>query len=148
MPQAIKNALLQSGAVTSITTSSSPATGVNWHSDVDNFPGKNAWRNGRDGHDSSICRIILKPLGMQLKEGHDFIGNAKADSANVILNEAGVKRLRLTNPVGQIITEFGRKMNIIGVVKDALMDSPFQAADPTFSFLMAAATLFTAYRQI
>jgi putative ABC transport system permease protein len=35
---------------------------------------------------------------MQLKEGHDFIGNAKADSANVILNEAGVKRLRLTNP--------------------------------------------------
>lgn len=71
---------------------------------------------------------------MQLKEGHDFIGNSKADSANVILNEAGVKRLRLTNPVGQTITEFGRKMNIIGVVKDALMDSPFQAADPSLFF--------------
>lgn len=130
---AIKHALLQSGAVASITTSSSPATGVNWHSDVDNFAGKNAGETVEMGM-ISVSEDYFKTLGMQLKEGHDFIGNAKADSANVILNEAGVKRLRLTNPVGQTITEFGRKMNIIGVVKDALMDSPFQAADPSLFF--------------
>jgi putative ABC transport system permease protein len=131
--KAIKHALLQSGAVAAITKSSSPATSVYWHSDVENFPGKNAGETVEMGM-ISVSEDYFKTLGMQLKEGHDFIGNAKADSANVILNEAGAKRLRLTNPVGQTITQFGRKMNIIGVVKDALMDSPFQAADPSLFF--------------
>jgi putative ABC transport system permease protein len=130
---ALKQALLQSGAVASITTSSSPATGVEWHSDLDNFPGKNPGETVEMGM-IAVSQDYFKTLGMQLKEGHDFIGNAKSDSANVILNEAGVKRLRLTNPVGQTINQFGRKLNIIGVVKDALMDSPFQAADPSLFF--------------
>jgi putative ABC transport system permease protein len=128
--EALKNELLQSGAVTSITTASSPATGVWWHTDVDNFPGKNAGETVEMGA-IAVSADYFKTLGMQLKEGHDFVGNANADSANIILNEAAVKRLRLKNPLGQIIGEFGRKMQIVGVVKDALMDSPFQAADPT-----------------
>lgn len=130
---AVKHDLLQSGAVSSITTSSSPATGVEWHSDVSDFPGKNAGETVEMGM-ILVSENYFKTLGMQLKEGHDFIGNAKADSNNVILNEAAVKRLRLTNPLGQNITQFGRKMQIIGVVKDALMDSPFQAADPSMFF--------------
>jgi putative ABC transport system permease protein len=130
---AIKHDLLQSGAVSSITTSSSPATGVDWHSDLNDFPGKKAGETVEMGT-ILVSENYFKTLGMQLKEGHDFTGNAKADSNSVILNEAAVKRLRLTNPLGQTISQFGRQMQIIGVVKDALMDSPFQSADPTTFF--------------
>jgi hypothetical protein len=49
----------------------------------------------------------------------------------VIFNEAAIKRLRIKNPVGQKIKEFGAEFTIAGVVKDALMISPFKAADPT-----------------
>ncbi|TEW64323.1 FtsX-like permease family protein [Mucilaginibacter phyllosphaerae] len=130
---ALKNELLQSGAVSSITTSSSPATRVDWHSDVEEFPGKNPGETVEMGT-ILISENYFKTLGMQLKGGHDFVGNAKADSNSVILNEAAVKRLRLTNPLGQTIRKFGRQMHIVGVVKDALMDSPFQAADPSMFF--------------
>lgn len=130
---AIKNDLLQSGAVSAVTSSSSPATGVDWHSDVDDFPGKNAGETVEMGM-ISVSDDYFKTLGMQLKAGHDFTGNAKADSTNIVLNEAAVKRLRLINPVGQTLSSFGMKMHIIGVVKDALMDSPFQKADPSMFF--------------
>jgi putative ABC transport system permease protein len=130
---AIKHDLLQSGVISSITTSSSPATGVDWHSDLNDFPGKKAGETVEMGT-ILVSENYFKTLGMLLKEGHDFTGNAKADSNSVILNEAAVKRLRLTNPLGQTISQFGRQMQIIGVVKDALMDSPFQSADPTTFF--------------
>ncbi|MBK0381064.1 ABC transporter permease [Mucilaginibacter segetis] len=130
---ALKNDLLQSGAVSSLTTASSPATGVWWHSDVENFPGKNTGETVEMGT-ILVSADYFKTLGMQLKAGHDFVNDIKADSNSVILNEAAVKRLRLKEPLGQYITKFGRRMTIIGVVKDALMDSPFQSADPTMFF--------------
>ncbi|MBL4677421.1 MAG: FtsX-like permease family protein [Mucilaginibacter sp.] len=131
--QSIKHDLLQSGAVTSFTASTSPATSVDWHSDVDDFPGKQAGETVEMGM-VSVSTDYFKTLGMQLKEGHDFSQDPKVDSSNIVLNEAAVKRLRLSNPVGQIITSFGVKRHIIGVIKDALMDSPFQSADPTMFF--------------
>lgn len=137
---ALKQDLLQSGAVTSITTATSPATGVWWHSDVEAFPGKNAGETVEMGT-ILVSSDYFKTLGMQLKQGHDFIGNEKADSTNVILNESAVKRLRLANPLGQTITKFGRQMHIIGVVKDALMESPFQAADPTMFFFTGGSNI-------
>ena len=39
---AIKNELLQKGIAESVTTASSPATDIYWHTDIDNWPGKNA----------------------------------------------------------------------------------------------------------
>jgi putative ABC transport system permease protein len=72
----------------------------------------------------------FKTLGMQVKEGRDFI-NAKSDISNTVLNETAVKRLRLKDPINQILKKNGKQFRIIGVVKDALMNSPYDAADPT-----------------
>lgn len=48
------------------------------------------------------------------------------------MNEAAVARLRLKNPViGQTITRGTQQAKIIGIVKDALMNSPYEKADPT-----------------
>ena len=69
---------------------------------------------------------------MTLKEGRNFTSNA--DTTSAIFNESAIKRLRLKDPVGQIINFQGTQMQIVGVVKDALMISPFTPADPTIFF--------------
>jgi hypothetical protein len=68
-------------------------------------------------------------MGMDITEGRDF--TSEFDTTSVIFNEAAIKRLRLENPVNQIISFGGRQLRIVGVAKDALMQSPFEPADPT-----------------
>ena len=126
--KAIKNELLQKGIAESVTWASSPATSAGWHRDVDEFPGKRAGETVDMGR-ISISEGYFETLGMTMKEGRRFSG--PGDTLNVIFNEAAVRLLRLKNPLHQVITNWKTKMQIIGIVKDALTISPYQPADPT-----------------
>jgi hypothetical protein len=52
----------------------------------------------------------------------------------MILNEAAVKRMRFKEPLNQSIAWEQTKQDarVIGIVKDALMMSPFSPAVPTY----------------
>ena len=70
---------------------------------------------------------------MQLIKGRDFERGMAADTTDVILNEAAVQRMRFKDPVNQVIFwNNRRRIRVIGVVKNALMLSPFSPAEPTF----------------
>lgn len=45
----------------------------------------------------------FKTLGTPIVAGRNFTGNYGTDSSDVVLNEAAVKRMRLTQPIGQVI---------------------------------------------
>jgi len=130
--EALKNDLLASGLVESVAVASSPVTQIYSHLSLDKWPGKNPGDESVNIGGIWVSNNYFKTLGMTLKEGHDFSSNYKADSSNVILNEAAIKRIGLKNPVNQIITWNGnnRPVRIIGVVKDALMESPFTPVNP------------------
>ena len=128
---ALKNELIQKGIVSSITTATSPATDIWWHSDVDQWPGKNPGETVEMGT-IFVSEDYFKTVGMLIKDGRNF-SNAY-DSTDVIFNEAAIKRLRIKNPVGQKINWQSKEFTIAGVVKDALMISPFKAADPTMFY--------------
>lgn len=128
---ALKNELTQKQIVSSVSTSSSPATDVWWHSDVDQWPGKNAGETVEIGT-VIVSENYFKTVGMGISEGRDF--SNIYDTTSVIFNEAAIKRLRLKNPVGQKINWQGKEFTIAGIVKDALMISPFKAADPTMFY--------------
>ena len=125
---ALKNELLQKGIISSVTTASSPATDVWWHSDVQ-WPGKQAGETIEMGT-ILVSDDYLKTMGIGLAEGRDF---GRADSLTVIYNETAIRRMRIRQPVGQTIT-WDTTRKIIGVAKDALMVSPFSPADPTQFF--------------
>jgi ABC-type antimicrobial peptide transport system permease subunit len=125
---ALKNELLSKGIASSVTLSSSPATDIHWHSDVDRWPGKNAGETIEMGT-VNVGDDYFKTLGMSFKEGRNFTG--VNDSTSVIFNEAAINRMRIKDPVSKVIEWQEQKFTIIGVVKDALMISPFGAADPT-----------------
>jgi ABC-type antimicrobial peptide transport system permease subunit len=129
---ALKNDLLSSGMVESVAAASSPVTQVYSHLSLDKWPGKNAGDESVNIGGIWVSENYFKTLGMTIKEGHDFSGNYKADTSNVIVNEAAIKRIGLKNPVNQIITWNGNNtpVRIIGVVKDALMESPFTPVAP------------------
>lgn len=125
---AIKNELVEKGIAEAATTASSSITTPGNHRDVDDWPGK---RPG-ESVDMGVIRVsdgYFKTLGIPMKEGRDFDSNA--DTLNVIFNEAAVKLLRLQNPLNQTITWIDTKLRIVGIVKNALMASPFAPAEPT-----------------
>ncbi|HEY2581935.1 MAG TPA: ABC transporter permease, partial [Mucilaginibacter sp.] len=143
---ALKNDILQSGVVQFVSTSSSPATTVWSHTDIDKFPGKRPGETVEMGS-ITVSDDYFKTLGMKILSGRDFISGSKADTSNVIFNEAAIKRLRITNPVNQLITWSGQQFRIIGVVRDALMNSPYSAADPTmFTFSINSANFNLIYQ--
>ncbi|HVW98585.1 MAG TPA: ABC transporter permease [Mucilaginibacter sp.] len=125
----LKNELLQSGLVDAVTQASSPATGVYSHGNIDRWPGKYAGETIEMGY-IFVGSDYFKTLGMKMKLGREFM-NSGADTSSVIFNEAAIKRMRLKNPINQVITKSGKQYRIVGVVKDALMASPYQSADPT-----------------
>ena len=95
---------------------------------MDEWPGKKPGESVDMGY-IHVTDDYFHSLGMDMKEGRNFSG--ASDTLNVIFNEAAVKLLRLNNPVNQVITNMNMHYKIIGVVKDALMASPFAPADPT-----------------
>jgi ABC-type antimicrobial peptide transport system permease subunit len=65
--------------------------------------------------------------GMQLLAGRDFSSSYGSDSIGCIVNEAAVRRMGLKEPV--VGTLLGSNP-IIGVVRDFVMNDPFNAAPP------------------
>ena len=129
---ALQDELMQTHLIESITRSSSRVTGIwNW-SNVQDWGG----RYPKETLSMATLDIDLNyfhTMGMQLIAGRDYSGNIATDSSYLIINEAAVKRMRFKEPLDQVITwQQGRKSKIIGVVKDALMLSPFNDPEPTF----------------
>ena len=128
---ALRNELLRSGLVESVAAASSPITGIYAHTDVAGWPGKTAGDERVNIGAINITAGYFSTVGMELASGRDLEGDYAKDSATVILNESAVRRMHLQEPVGQTITwNGGKKVTIIGIAKDAVMDSPFAPVGP------------------
>jgi len=129
---ALKNDLLKTGLVTSVTRSTGPVTGLfSW-------TGVGEWQGKLPGETFGVATVgvtddYFSTVGMQIIKGRNFEKGMTVDTTDVILNEAAVKRMRFKDPLNQVITwNGGKKIRVIGVVKDALMLSPYSEPDPVF----------------
>ncbi len=129
---ALRNDLLASGAIESVTTASSPVTTIYSHLSLDRWPGKVSGDESVNVAGIWVSPDYFRTLRMTLVAGKDFSPNIKADSTNVIVNEATIRRIGLKNPINRLITWNGNShpVKIIGVVKDALMESPYTPVAP------------------
>jgi hypothetical protein len=141
----LKNELLQSGLAESVTTASSPATELYWHTGLDNWPGKNPGQTIVLGG-VKVSDDYFKCMGMSLAAGRNFTGSEAADSAHIIINETAAERLHLKQPLNQSVAWNGRSFTIIGVIKDALMLSPFKRPEPMMFFYQPSGASFVIYR--
>jgi len=132
---AIKNDLLTSGVVASVSQSQTRIT------DGNSSNGGFTWQ----GKDPSL-QENFKSLGIsaefgktakwEITQGRDLDPALKSDSSGFIINEACVKYLGFKNPIGQTITWQGNgNYKIIGVVKDIVAESAYQPVEQTFYYL-------------
>lgn len=128
---ALRNSLLKSGIVESVSAASSPATNIYFHTGVNNWPGRPADEPRLNIGAISVAGDYFNTLGMELSGGRDFKGSYQMDSATIILNEAAVRRMHLQQPIGARITwNDNETAEVVGVVKDAVMESPFSPVMP------------------
>ena len=124
--EAIRDELKNAGAISEMAESGSPATGV-WQT-----------QNGFTWNDKTSDQLVDfatvfvthkfgKTMGWQFKEGRDFSQAYSTDSSGMVLNEAAVKFMGLKkSPVGETVKWEGKSWKILGVIRDMVMESPYE----------------------
>lgn len=131
--EVLKNDLLQSGLVTSMTRSNSPITNIY----SNNFLG---WPGKPEEQRVIFTTIVAgydytETMGINVLEGRDFSEDFASDSSAIIVNKAGMEIMQLEDPIGTQLDLWGEKRTLIGIVDDVLMGSPYQPVSPMFMIM-------------
>lgn len=133
----IKNELLNTGVVEQTAFSLSPITQI-WNSSSDfDWVGKQT-REYSFAVDY-VSYGFGSTVGWQFIAGRDFSKDFPTDTNKVIINETAAKDLGFKDPIGQYI-KFDRgsqSKQILGVIKDMVMESPYEPVRRQIFFLDA-----------
>ena len=132
--ESFKTELLISNKIENISISSSATTYIS--SSANNLD----WEGKDPNTQMEFGTILIDPaygdvVEWEILEGRNFSADRASDSSGFIFNESAIKQMGLENPVGKSIKWHGRTWQVIGVVKDMVMRSPFEQSLPTV-FLM------------
>lgn len=135
----IRNELKNTGMVSEVAETGGSMTGITSETGGIDWPGKNPTMESSFGT-VPVTYEFGKTVGWQFMDGRDFSRAFTSDSSGFVINEAAVKYMGVKNPVGKTITGApnGGKVapyKILGVVKDMVVNSPFEPAYPTVFFL-------------
>jgi putative ABC transport system permease protein len=131
--ESLRTELLSSGACVAVTRTFSPVTNI-W--DVQNGY---SWQGSTEEDKTSKIFLqfgsdvdLVKTFGVTITQGRDIdIHTYPSDTTAMLLNEAAVASMRLSNPVGEEIkNEDGQTFHVVGVVKDFIVESPYQQVSP------------------
>jgi putative ABC transport system permease protein len=130
----LRGELKSRGAITEMTESSSPLTGVWSNNGGFNWLGKDPALDA-DFSTIWVTHEYGKTVSWQFTKGRDFSKDFTTDTMAVVINEAAVKFMNIKEPVGTVIDNGRNKYTIIGVVKDMLMESPYEPVRQALYFL-------------
>jgi len=132
--EVVKNELLKNRVIVSMAGSQAPATDT-WGTE-----GAFTWK-GKDPDlmvdfpTTGVSVDYGKTVGWQFSTGRDFSTEHAMDSSSLILNESAVTYMGLKDPVGESI-KWGEKFyTVIGVIKDVITESPYEAVRPSLFWL-------------
>ncbi|MBE7174434.1 MAG: ABC transporter permease [Williamsia sp.] len=127
----IKAELLNKGVVTAmcrnslgITIDGAFSSGYSWTGSTKEDENTSFSRVGTDAD-------FVKTTGVTLLAGRDIdINRYPYDTASVVVNEAAVAAMRLKKPVGTMINMNGTMRTVVGVIKNFIIGSPYEAVKP------------------
>ena len=125
----IKQELLNTGMINSITRTMSPITDIWWRQPGPDYAGKPANQSIIiSGETADID--FTKTMGIKILQGKDFSGTP-SDSSAMLLNKAAVEAMGLKDPIGMQMRNGGIYAHtVIGVTDNVVMGSPFEPVDP------------------
>ncbi|HMH24692.1 MAG TPA: ABC transporter permease [Puia sp.] len=132
----LRSELKKTGAITEIAESESAVTAVSSHNGGFTWNGKDAGVE-EDFGTLTVSYEYGKTIGWNFLEGRDFSREYNTDSSGFVINETAAKFMGLKQPVGETVRwkskwlGFDKEFKIIGVIKDMLMQSPYEPVKPT-----------------
>ncbi|HVU53515.1 MAG TPA: ABC transporter permease [Puia sp.] len=127
--------------ITSVASSASPATSI-WSTNR-GF----TWEGKKNTSDIEFATINItsaygKTIGWHIVKGRDFSEQLTTDSTGLVINQAAANLMGLQDPVGATVRwdwdqGQGQTFHILGVVRDMVVESPYNAATPTLFFIYA-----------
>jgi ABC-type antimicrobial peptide transport system permease subunit len=105
-----------------------PSGGVRWGGE--NMDDKIRFYNMPVNYD------LIETLGIEMAAGRSFSARYGMDTTGIILNEAAVKLMGLTDPVGKEVYVYGKAMHITGIAKNFHFNSLHEEIRP-FLFRLA-----------
>ncbi|WP_400262413.1 ABC transporter permease [Sphingobacterium sp. SG20118] len=131
----LRNELLASNAVLSVSKNMSPVTDRYSNGWGFSWPGSNESDKKISFNRFSTDADAVKNLGFTLVTGRDIdVYKYKTDSNAMLLTETAVRKMRLQNPLGQTINGDGKDWTVVGVIKDFIVESPFDEIIPMVIF--------------
>jgi ABC-type antimicrobial peptide transport system permease subunit len=86
---------------------------------------------GIEYYGNDIGDNFFETMDLHIAEGRPFSKDF-ADSSSVIFNETAIKAMGLKNPVGKTVSLWGKKKQIVGIVKDYHFKSLYDKISPAF----------------
>lgn len=126
---ALKNELMQTGAVSSIAEAGSSPIYTSGSSSGFSWKGKDP-NLSIDFGQVYASYDYGKTINWKIKEGRDFSRDFATDSSALIINGAAAEFMGLKNPVGETIQWFDKSFQVIGVISNMVMGSPYEEVKP------------------
>lgn len=136
---AVRDDLQKTGTVISIAESATPLTEV-FSTSVDlNWKGKDPGVSSEFAT-MGISHDFGKTVGWNFIAGRDFQRTLPSDSSGLVVNEAAVKFMGfgsgdINEAIGETIRWDGASFKIIGVIKDMIMESPYDPVKKSIFFI-------------
>jgi putative ABC transport system permease protein len=140
--EVLRNELKNTKVVEEVALSFSPATEI-WSSN-----GGFSWKGKAPDFQAEFATLSVTPeygktVGWEFITGRDFSRDLASDSSGFVVTESAAKVMNLENPIGETVKwepgwMKGRTYQIIGVVKDMVMESPYAKPMPTVFFMSEA----------
>ncbi|WP_461042048.1 permease prefix domain 2-containing transporter [Spirosoma harenae] len=137
----IRSELQRTGMVSEMAESMGRVTEV-W-SGNDGF----TWKGKDPAFKDSFGTLVVSPefgktVGWQFVKGRDFSREFISDSSGMVINEAAARYMGLKNPIGEAVTWQFRERplmhyKILGVIKNMVMESPYDPITPTIFMIRA-----------
>jgi putative ABC transport system permease protein len=126
---AVRDDLVRSGAIVEMTEAGGPTTAV-WSTN-----GGFMWKGkdpnlGVDFPNTGVTYGYGKTVGWKFVDGRDFSKSFATDTAAFIMNETLAKYIGFKNTVGETLLWEDHPFKIIGVIKDMIIESPYQNVRP------------------
>jgi putative ABC transport system permease protein len=132
--ETFRNELLSSGAALAVSRTMSPMSST-W---------SNTWGMSWQGKDPNQTITVERfstdadltvTAGLRLVEGRDIdIFQYASDSNAVLINQTAVEVMGFKEALGQVIQDNGMDWNVVGVVEDFILNSPFAKVNPLVIF--------------
>lgn len=122
--EAMRNDLIQTGAVEDMAESNSTTNEI-WARN-----GGFEWEGKDPKFEPTFASIAITydyghTVGWKIAQGRDFSRDFPTDTGAFIMNESAVKMSGIKNPVGKVIRWNKQDHVVTGVVKDMVMESPY-----------------------